>query len=146
MQAGLVQYEHLPDERVVAGVRVFLGCLRKTCGGWHPCRYNNDGYENADLCAWTFSSATFAAGSGLANVRWNCPAAAANKGCTSRYYLIQVRSSLQMPSSKPGLALHAFPPRVSYFYLCEAERRCGWCVNLQQNWVNASPGTCSLSF
>ncbi|BDA42945.1 probable protein EXORDIUM-like 3 at C-terminar half [Coccomyxa sp. Obi] len=51
--------------------------------------FNNDGYENADLCAWTFSANTFAAGGGLANLRWNCPAAAAKQGCTSRYYLIQ---------------------------------------------------------
>lgn len=56
-----------------------------------PRRYTASGYENADLCAWTFSSATFAAGGGLANLRWNCPAAAAKQGCTSRYYLIQVR-------------------------------------------------------
>ena len=54
-------------------------------------RYTAAGYENADLCAWTFSQATFPAGGGLANVRWNCPAAAKKQGCTSRYYLIQVR-------------------------------------------------------
>ncbi|EIE24427.1 hypothetical protein COCSUDRAFT_65352 [Coccomyxa subellipsoidea C-169] len=51
--------------------------------------YNTDGYENADLCAWTFSQNTFSAGGGLANVRWNCPAAAKKAGCTDRYYLIQ---------------------------------------------------------
>ncbi|CAL8467418.1 g6956 [Coccomyxa elongata] len=51
--------------------------------------FNVDGYENADLCAWTFSPNTFSAGGGLANVRWNCPAAAVKQGCTSRYYLIQ---------------------------------------------------------
>lgn len=55
----------------------------------HACRYNDQGYECADLCAWTFGSSTFAAGGGLANVRWNCNAN--TKGCTSRYYLIQVR-------------------------------------------------------
>ena len=54
------------------------------------CRYTASGYENADLCAWTFSSNTFAQGGGLANLRWTCPAAAAKAGCTSRYYLIQV--------------------------------------------------------
>ena len=54
------------------------------------CRYTAAGYENADLCAWTFSQATFPAGGGLANVRWNCPAAAKKQGCISRYYLIQV--------------------------------------------------------
>lgn len=53
-------------------------------------RYTAAGYENADLCAWTFSQATFPAGGGLANVRWNCPAAAKKQGCISRYYLIQV--------------------------------------------------------
>jgi hypothetical protein len=57
-------------------------------------RYNSQGYENADLCAWTFSTNTFSAGGGLANVRWNCNAK--TKGCTSRYYLIQVRGSLSV--------------------------------------------------
>ena len=60
-------------------------------------RYTASGYENADLCAWTFGSATFAAGGGLANLRWNCPAAAAKAGCTSRYYLIQVMAGTPLP-------------------------------------------------
>lgn len=70
-----------------------LGVLHKTIhrDSWpHARRFNDQGYENADICAWTFSSNTFAAGGGLANVRWNCPAAAVKQGCTSRYYLIQV--------------------------------------------------------
>lgn len=54
------------------------------------CRYNTDGYENADLCAWTFGVNTFSAGGGLANVKWACPAAAKKSGCTDRFYLIQV--------------------------------------------------------
>ena len=61
------------------------------------CRYTAAGYENADLCAWTFSQATFPAGGGLANVRWNCPAAAKKQGCISRYYLIQVRCASRTP-------------------------------------------------
>ena len=78
-------------------VAAFERCCQGLCrkrGGCCPCRYNSAGYENADLCAWTFSSALFRAGGGLANVRWDCPAAAASSGCTSPYYLIQVRSSL----------------------------------------------------
>jgi hypothetical protein len=60
------------------------------------CRYNSQGYENADLCAWTFSQNTFPAGGGLANLKWTCPAAA-KKYCTDRYYLVQVTSQLNSP-------------------------------------------------
>ncbi|BDA42947.1 probable protein EXORDIUM-like 5 [Coccomyxa sp. Obi] len=51
--------------------------------------FTSTGYENADLCAWTFSNNLFKAGGGLANVRWMCGSGATNAGCTSRYYLIQ---------------------------------------------------------
>jgi hypothetical protein len=64
-------------------------------------RYTASGYECADLCAWTFSSATFPAGGGLANVRWNCKAAAIKQGCTSRYYLIQASCPALLSLPKP---------------------------------------------
>ena len=64
-------------------------------------RYTSSGYECADLCAWTFSSATFPAGGGLANVRWNCNAAAIKQGCTSRYYLIQASHPALFSLPKP---------------------------------------------
>jgi hypothetical protein len=53
-------------------------------------RYNNNGYECADLCAWTFGSNTYNSGGGLANVNWPCSSAAKKYGCTSRNYLVQV--------------------------------------------------------
>nr|QOL01142.1 putative extracellular protein CSOL_065 [Pseudococcomyxa simplex] len=59
--------------------------------------YNTDGYENADLCAWTFGVNTFSAGGGLANVKWACPAAAKRSGCTDRFYLIQQNWVNQSP-------------------------------------------------
>lgn len=75
-----------------------------------PHRYTASGYENADLCAWTFSSSTFAAGGGLANVRWNCPAAAAKAGCTSRYYLIQVTAGTSQPLEPDLIAVKGSAP------------------------------------
>ncbi|KAK9835007.1 hypothetical protein WJX81_003699 [Elliptochloris bilobata] len=48
--------------------------------------YNKDGYENADICAWTFGSALYPAGNykGMANLKWTC-----KSPCVSRNYLIQ---------------------------------------------------------
>lgn len=83
------------------------------------CRYTASGYENADLCAWTFSSSTFASGGGLANVRWNCPAAAAKAGCTSRYYLIQVMAGTPQPLNPDSTAVEtSAPPATHLAHAC----------------------------
>ena len=113
--------------------------------GTDPRRYNAAGYECADLCAWTFSTATFSAGGGLANVRWNCPSGAAYTQCTSRYYLIQVCSHMHMPTPKLKQT-ECLPVHCAHCPSTVELREGGGCAQPQQDWVNVNPGYCALSF
>ena len=114
--------------RVICGARcpdvagITLSCLHavrhapfsRAKVGEVACRYTSSGYENADLCAWTFSSSTFASGGGLANLRWNCPAAAAKAGCTSRYYLIQVMTGTPQLLNPDWTAVQSLAPSATH--------------------------------
>lgn len=114
----LVQSSHHLQTRGVLSIRC---CWAERLNDWLCAgdRFNENGYENADLCAWTFSQNTFPTGGGLANVRWTCPAPAKKQGCTDRYYLVQVSFSppfILYPESNESSALLLCPIQIDLPY------------------------------